>query len=119
MLKYINRILSEALSDMVGEAAIPVANQLFEVQYDAEEFTPEEQNLYGTFVAKLIFLCCRSGPDILPAVAYTITRIKIPDLYDYNNLSRMIRYVCTTKDLLLMLVAENSNIIKWWVYSSF
>ena len=60
MLKYISIILSEATIDMVGEAAIPEDNQLFEVQDDPEDLTPEEQNICGTFVAKILFLCCRS-----------------------------------------------------------
>ena len=50
---------------------------------------------------------------------FMTTSLKNLDLDDYKKLSRVICYLCTTKALPLVLMAEEANITKWWFDSSF
>jgi hypothetical protein len=70
-------------------------------------------------VAKLLFLCKRGCPDIQTAIAFLCTRVQQPTEDDYNKLSRCIKYLRGTTELVLRLSAKNLNIIKWWVNVSY
>jgi hypothetical protein len=45
--------------------------------------------------------------------------VQQPTRHDYNKLSRVIKYLRKTKDLVLRLSADNLNIIKWWIDASY
>jgi hypothetical protein len=51
-------------------------------------------------------------------VAFLTTRVKWPDADNYKKLTRVIKYLCTT-ELALMLEADDTHIVKWWVDASF
>jgi hypothetical protein len=53
------------------------------------------------------------------AVAFLCTQVKEPTQDDDNKLARAIKYLRSTKDLVLRLRADNLNIMKWWVDASF
>jgi hypothetical protein len=70
-------------------------------------------------VAKLLFLSKRARPDIQLAVSFLCTRVKKPDMDDYQKLCRVIKYLRNTIDIELNLQCDNLQIIKWWVDASF
>lgn len=49
------------------------------------------------------------------AVAFLTTRVMATDEDDWKKLVHMMRYLHGTKDLLLTLHADGTNIVKWWV----
>ena len=51
----------------------------------------------------ILLLCFRDRPDIQLDVAFLTKRLNIPNLDDYKKLSRVVRYLCKTKDLPLTL----------------
>ena len=46
-------------------------------------------------------------------------RIKDPDADDKKKLVRIMKYIQATKDVTLILEANKSGQIKWWVYAAF
>jgi hypothetical protein len=52
-------------------------------------------------------------------VAFLCTRVKAPDTDDYKKLARCMKYLQQSAALPLILEAEVSNIIKWWVDGAF
>jgi hypothetical protein len=83
------------------------------------DMTAYLKKFFHATVAKLLFLCKRGRPDIQTAIAFLCTRVRHPTKHDYNKLSRVIKYLRHTKDLVLRLSAENLNIIKWWTDASY
>ena len=79
----------------------------------------EEKQTFHTFVAKLLFVSKRGRPDIQVAIAFLSTRVQEPDRDDWKKLTRLIRYVNGTIDLVLTLSINGFNSIKWWVNASF
>jgi hypothetical protein len=120
MSKYIEEMLGELPPDMDGESATPAANHLFTVNEKnpilLDEATAE---FFHANTAKLLFLCKRARPDIQTAVAFLTTRVKSPDTDDYKKLTRVMRYLRATPEIVLTLEADDIHVIKWHVDGSF
>ncbi len=119
MTDYVKGMLDGLPSDMDGEAATPAANHLFEVNPDPTLLDEKTADMFHHNVAKLLFLCKRARPDIQTAVAFLCTRVKAPDSDDYKKLARVMRYLRGTANMPLVLEADETHIIKWWVDASF
>jgi hypothetical protein len=120
MVDYIDNMLSELPDDMEGESATPAGSHLFTVNHENPiSLDRKTAELFHHNVAKLLFLCKRARPDIQTAVAFLTTRVKGPDLDDYKKLRRTMRYLRSTREMPLVLEAENLQIVKWWVDASF
>jgi hypothetical protein len=119
MTDYVKGMLEGLPSDMDGKAATPAANHLFEVKQEPELLCESAADMFHHNVAKLLFLCKRARPDIQTAVAFLCTRVKAPDTDDYKKLARVMRYLRGTVDMPLILEADDTHIIKWWVDASF
>jgi hypothetical protein len=119
MTAYVSKIHEEMPADMDGTATSPAAAYLFTIIEGIEELDEEQKEFFRGTVAKLLFLCKRGRPDIQTAIAFLCTRVQQPTKHDYNKLSRVIKYLRGTKDLVLRLSADNPTIIKWWVDASY
>ena len=61
----------------------------------------------------------RFRKDIQKSVALLTTQVKAPDADEWKKLRRILQYIKCTIRLPLILSADNLNIIKWWVESSY
>ena len=61
----------------------------------------------------------RGRPDILTAIYFLCKRVKSPTEDDKGKLSRVMKYLNSTKNLVLQLTADNLNMVKWCVDASF
>jgi hypothetical protein len=120
MIHYIENMLEEMPSDMDGEAPTPASNHLFQVnEKDPVMLDDDTATMFHHNVAKLLFLCKRSRPDIQTAITFLCTRVKGPHKDDYKKLVRVMRYLRGTAKMALTLEGDNTSIIKWWVDASF
>jgi hypothetical protein len=119
MTEYVKKIDEEMPEDMDGTATSPAADHLFQIIDGIELLDEAKAEFFHATVAKLLFLCKRGRPDIQTAIAFLCTRVQHPTRHDYNKLSRVIKYLRKTADLVLRLSADNLNIIKWWVDASY
>ena len=78
-----------------------------------------KSEIYHTTVAKGLFLCKRSRPDIQPTIAVLTTRVKSPTESDWKKLIKMLEYLKGTSKLCLKLKADNLQVVKWYVDASF
>jgi hypothetical protein len=112
-------MLAELPPDMDGAASSPAASHLFDADDGAVKLDEEKGAMFHHNVAKILFLCKRARPDVQTATAFLSTRVKVPDEDDYKKLTRVMRYLRSTRNLPLTLEAENLSIIKWWVDASY
>ena len=75
--------------------------------------------MFHHIVAKSLFLSKRGRPDLQTAIAFLSTRVKTPDNDDYKKLARMIKYMRSTKELVLTLSADPTQIVQWWIDGSY
>jgi len=61
----------------------------------------------------------RGSPDIQTAIAFLSTRVREPDTDDMKKLTRVIKYLDGSVEIVLRLRAKKSLLIKWWIDGSF
>ena len=64
-------------------ATTPATDDLFN-EGTSDALSPEQAELFHTFVAKALFMCKRARPDVHTAVAVLCTRVKKPNQDDWN-----------------------------------
>ena len=120
MQKYIEELLNEVPEDMKGVSMTPAADNLFEVSPEAESLDHPRKELFHHLTAKLLYLSRRARPDIQTAVAFLSTRVQNPVAEDYKKLSRCIKYLRGSKDLVLTLEPDQKmSLVRWWVDGAF
>ena len=74
---------------------------------------------FHNITAKMIDVTKRARPNISLAVAFLTTRVKGPDIDDWRKLRHVIEYLRVTRDLPLILGADGSGVLSWYVDASF
>ena len=92
---------------------------LFRVDDDCDKLGPEKAQMFHTLVAKTLYATKRARPDTCTAIAFLTTRVRAPDKDDWKKLVHLMRYIRGTRTLPLILSANRSGILKWWVDASF
>ena len=125
MLDYIDKMLQEfPYMDQVKQlkrVATPAAEHLFTVNDKAEKLSEGMKEEFHTTVAKGLFLCKRARPDLQPTIPFLCTRVKDPDIDDWKKLLHMLKYLESTKDLVLTLEADKGDVLlcKWYPDAAF
>ena len=110
MYNYIDKLLTELPLDINGSIKTPGTSHLFNVNKDTTKLLEEKAQLFHHLVAKLLYLSRRTIQDIQMAVAFLCMRVKSPDEDDYKKLTRVMQYLCTSKDLTLTIeLGEQPN----------
>jgi hypothetical protein len=125
MQDYIDKMLQEFpyidQVNKVKKVSTPAADYLFSINPQAEKLSNELKDEFHTTVAKGLFLCKRARPDLQPTIPFLCTRVKNPDVDDWKKLLRMLKYLESTKDLVLTLEADKGDILlcKWYPDAAF
>jgi hypothetical protein len=120
MIDYIKGILHDAPPEMHGSAATPATNHLFQInQENPIPLKKDRAELFVHIVMQLLYLSQRARPDIRTAVSFLCGRLTKPDQDDYKKLARVLKYLDSTVDLPLVLGANDSGKIRWWVDASY
>jgi hypothetical protein len=120
MLPYVKEIVDD-FTKQTGDtktAVTPAADHLFKIDQDAALLSEEMGKVFHNFTAKCLFLTKRPRPDISTPVAFCTTRVRKPDEDNWKKLQRMIRYLRGSLELPLILSADGTSSIKWWVDGS-
>ena len=75
--------------------------------------------IFHTFVMKSMFLCKRARPDVDPVVSFLSTRISNPNESDWLKLVRMLSFLKGTRNDILTLEVDDSQVLKWFVDAAF
>ena len=100
-------------------ARTPAANHLFKVRDDQKKLPETLAQVFHTFTARDLFDTKEARPDIHTTVAFLTTRVLCTDDDNWTKLVCLIRYLRATLTLPLILSADSTNIVKWWVDGSF
>ena len=92
---------------------------LFVVDKDCKKLDLVKAKVFHNIVAKALYIMKRAWPDISVAIAFLMTRVRAPDQQDWDKLSHLMYYLHGTKDLPLILGADSTGIVKWFVDASF
>ena len=117
MVNYLKIVIETFPEQIVGRAAAPAGDRLFDIR-DEKEAKPLEEERAIAFhhtTAQLLFMAARAHQDIQTAVAFLTTRVKSPDKDDWGKLKRVLKYLNGTKYLKPSISVENLGILKWYI----
>ena len=92
---------------------------LFKIDEDVAKLSKEQATKFHNIVAKALYVSKRARPDTSVAIAFLTTRVREPDVDDWKKLKHLIEYLRATKDLPLILGADNTGVMEWFVDASF
>ena len=109
MHNYMDNILMEFPEHICATATSPTADQLFQVLPDDEaQKLPEPQaTAFHYTIAQLLFLSSRRRQDCQTAVAFLTIRVMAPDEDDWGKLKQVLKYLKSTRRLVLTLKADD------------
>ena len=122
MFDYIEEIITafeKAEPKGVGTKTSAAPDNLFKVDEDCKKLKPNKAKVFHNLVAKTLYTTKRARPDTCTAIAFLTTRVREPDTDDWTKLSHLMKYLRGTKELPLILSANGSGILKWWIDGSF
>ena len=108
------------LSDygVTGVAQSPASNDLFDVDSTSPRLGEEGRSKFHTFSAKLLFLGCRTRPEIEVATSFLCSRVTIATEQDAKKLDRVMKYLNNTKGAGLVLEAADKLVVRAFIDSS-
>ena len=122
MIDYIDEILTafdKADPKGSGTKTSAASENLFKIDEDCEKLQPSKAVEFHNLVAKTLYATKRARPDTCTAIAFLTTRVRAPDKDDWTKLVHLMKYLRGTRTLPLILSANGSGILKWWVDASF
>ena len=122
MFDYLKEILTafekaEPNSRGIKTSAAP--DNLFKIDEDCEKLKPSKAVEFHNLVAKTLYATKRARPDTCTAIAFLTTRVREPDQDDWNKLVHLMKYIKGMRKLPMILSANGSGILKWWIDGSF
>ena len=79
----------------------------------------KEQSAFHILVAKTLYVSKRARPDVSTAIAFLTTRVRAPDVDDWRKLSCLMEYLRADRLRPLILSADGSGVLMWYVDASF
>ncbi len=99
--------------------AATAPNDLFKVDEDAVKLDQVRAKAFHNIAAKGIYVTKRARPDMSLAIAFLTTRVKGPDIDNWCKLRHLVEYLQSTCDLPLILVANGTGVLSWYVDALF
>jgi hypothetical protein len=127
---YLDRILLafDAAVKKHGDGFTPVTRQrfktpapdnLFVVNEDCEKFLEAVSADFHTFLAKTLYVLKRARPNTCLAIAFLTTRVRAPNIDDWEKLCHLMEYLRGDHDQPLVLGADIIRLLMWYVYALF
>jgi hypothetical protein len=121
MSDYVNEILTafETAEPKGGGTKTSAApDSLFKVDENCENLKQEKDVEFHNLVSKTLYSTKRARSDTCTEIAFLTTRARSPDKDDWKKLIHLMRYIRGTRTMPLILSANGSSILKWWVDAS-
>ena len=97
-----------------NKVSSPATKRLFEISEDATLLDEKESELFHRIVAKLIYICKRSRPDLETVVAFLCTRVSKSDQEDWKKLLRVLSFANQTiNDPRIIGAFSLTKLISW------
>jgi hypothetical protein len=122
MLDYGDEILAafdKAEPKGVCKKTRAAPDSLFKVDEDCEKLAQAKAVEFHNLVAKTVYATKRAKPDTCTAIAFLTMRVREPDKDDWTKFVHLMRYTRGTYTMPLILSANGSGTLRWWVDAFF
>jgi hypothetical protein len=80
---------------------------------------PEKGVEFHNLVAKKLYATKQARLDTWTAIAFLMMRVLAPNKDDWSKQVHVMKYLRGTRTVLLILSANGTGILKWWVDAAF
>ncbi len=94
-------------------------DDLFIIDKDAEKLSEEGSTVFHNLVAKTLYVNKHARPGVSMAIAFLSTRVRSTDIDDWRKLSHLMEYLRVDRLCPLILSANGSRVLMWYVDASF
>jgi hypothetical protein len=122
MSDYVDQILTsfnKAEPKGSGTKTSTAPDSLFKVDESCEKLKQNKDVEFHNLVAKTLYSIKRARPDTCTTIVFLTTRVQAPNKDNWNKLVHLMRYIRGSRTMPLILSANRSGILKWWVDASF
>jgi hypothetical protein len=102
-----------------GTETIVAPDSLFKVDESCAKLAQNKAVEFHNLLAKTLYATKRERPDTCTVIAFFTKRVREPNKDDWTKLVQLMRYIRDTRTISLILSANGSGILKWWVDASF
>ncbi len=74
---------------------------------------------FHNITAKGVYITKRARPNISLSIAFLTTRVNGPDIDNWRKLCNLVEYLHSTRELPLILAADGTGVLSWYVDASF
>jgi hypothetical protein len=92
---------------------------LFIIDKDTEKLSEEGTTTFHNLVAKTLHGSKHARPDVSTAYSFLTTRVRAPDVNNWRKLSHLMEYLRVDRLSPLILSANGSGVLMWYVDASF
>jgi hypothetical protein len=112
---------SETPEVVLKDVATPATENLFKTKPQGEEkyLDGRRAAVFHPTIAKLLFVAKRGRQDILLAVSFLTTRVKMPDEDDWKKLIRLLSYLKHSLEYMLTLSCRALDKLSWYIDGSY
>jgi len=115
MEQYTKDIIEEF--NVTKKSRVPAAPDLFSINDNSELLPEEVRKKFHRGVAKILFLACRTRPDILCATIFCCRRVKKATVEDWGKFLHILRYLNHTSHLCLILGGNDNGVAELGIYA--
>jgi hypothetical protein len=122
MFDYVDEIITafdKAEPKGGGKKSSVAPNSLFKLDESCENLKQDKAAEFHNMVAKTLYATKRDRPYTCSAITFLTTRVRESYKENWNKLVHLMRYIRVTHTMLMILSANGSGILKWWVDASF
>jgi hypothetical protein len=122
MFDYVDEILTafdKAEPTGGGTKTSAAPDNLFKGDESCAKLAQNKDVEFHNLVANTLYATKRARPDTCTAIAFLTMRVREPDKDYWTKLVHLMRYIRGTLTMPLILSANGSGILKWWVDVSF
>ncbi len=94
-------------------------DDLFITGEDAKKLSEEGTKAFQNLVAKTLYIIKHARRDVSTTIAFLTTRVGAPDINDWRKLSCLMEYLRVDRLYPLILSANGSVVLMWYVDASF
>ena len=118
IIDYIDEIIDESDKAQTRGRGIKTSaapEDLYKVDEDCENLSPDKANIFHNLVAKTLYITNQASTDTHTAVELTTTRVSEPTKYDWGKLFHIMKYIRGTRDLIFIPSLNGSGVLKWCI----
>ena len=118
MKTYLQECIDSFGESLTSNATTPANKNLMELDEESCKLNTQKRELFHHIVQKLLHISKRGRLDLQVAIGFLCTRVKEPNVSDWNKLRRTLQYIRGTLDMSRILSIGNIELMNIYIDAS-